>query len=224
MKTRCPHCKKIVIIPKDYLVSEVKCTKCGKKFIAERHKENKGIRLAIKTGIGIAVFFSILLAFYALAGLREKPFKPYGDRKNQVTQRKQDMPVVSDITFEEVDTVYDRLDLSDCKTDLQKDKRRKQFEQMIKRKYIGNLVQWTGQVADVDRTIIDKRLYVKFKHTEQSLISDVTVYFTDSQKNKLLKLEKGDKVTYQGRIHRICVLFNHELANGKIVKIHYIRE
>lgn len=127
---------------------------------------------------------------------------------------------ISSVTFAEVDTLYDKIDYTGCTTDLQKEERHKQFERMVESNYIGKLVQWTGKVADVDTTIFVNELYVKFKHTERSFISDVTVYFQDSERRNLLKLQKGDWVTYQGRIKVIAgLIVNHELVDGKIIRV-----
>ena len=125
--------------------------------------------------------------------------------------RRRSKPKISNITFAEVDALYDKLDYT--ATDLQRD-------ELIKRNYIGKLVQWTGEVADVDITILGDKLYVKFKHTEKSLISDVTVYFPNSKRKSLLRLQEGDWVTYQGKIESIGVLmYNHKLVDGKIIRV-----
>ncbi|MHC4463203.1 MAG: hypothetical protein ACYS30_17490 [Planctomycetota bacterium] len=143
-------------------------------------KKQYAIWFVVFSGVAVLVFASIETVKYCQS-------QPDNHNKN-ITQAPQIqprprivVPKISNITFREIDTLYDRLDFSGCTTDLQKERRRRQFEQMIEANYIGRLVQWTGKVADVDRSIFGKELYVKFKHTEKSLISDVTVFFYQNQ-------------------------------------------
>ncbi len=69
----------------------------------------------------------------------------------------------------------------------------------IKAEHIGKIVKWNGSVSNIGMTETEEKLYVKFKNPEFSG-KDVVVYFHDSQIEDILKLEKGDPVTYHGMI------------------------
>jgi hypothetical protein len=69
----------------------------------------------------------------------------------------------------------------------------------IKAEHIGKIVKWNGSVSNIGMTKTEKKLYVKFKNPASS-DKDVVVYFRDSQFKKILKLKKGDPVTYLGTI------------------------
>ena len=222
----CPNCNHQFNIPKEYINKEIMCPKCKLAFNSQKRLVGTRNDAVLIVGIGILIVFLIVIgiAIYTInsSTSSSNDTKNSPPQNKSTTQPKRQIPTVSNITFEEVDGVYDQLDLSECTTDLQKTAKRKQFDLAVRKKYYGKLVQWTGQVAEVDTTIFDKELYVKFKHTERSLISDVTVFFPKQEKASLLKLQKGDWVTYQGEIDNITVgvFINHTLKQGRILKIH----
>lgn len=87
----------------------------------------------------------------------------------------------------------------------------------IKAEHVGKIVKWNGSVSDIGMTEIEKKLYVKFKHPEFPG-EDVVVYFHDSQFERLLKLKKGDPVTYLGIITASTLQDSGiSLSNGDIV-------
>jgi len=178
-------------------------------------------------GLAIAFYTSIVIKWDAVKYTVKSNDNITLQNPSTITKpkpRRRPKPKISSITFAEIDALYDEIDYTGCTTKLQKEERFKLWERMIKRNYIGKLVQWTGKVVSVGTTTFSDELYVKFNHTENSL-SDVTVYFPDSARYNLLKLQKDTWVTYQGRIKSIknveflVILKNHHLTDGKIIRV-----
>lgn len=58
-------------------------------------------------------------------------------------------------------------------------------------------MKWTGTVYEVDASVLDNlRLYVNHQGGSGY---DITVYINDDQYQNLLKLKKGDSVTYAAK-------------------------
>jgi len=95
-------------------------------------------------------------------------------------------------------------------TDLQK-------ENLFNNDYKGEYVKWKGEVVEIDTTFGALTLAVKQKEKQFSFIDeDVTIYMDDSQKSKLLGLNKGQMVTYSGRLNRFSSAHFY-LNDGKII-------
>ena len=158
MVTLCPNCKHQFDIPKEYINKEIMCPKCNRLF----NSSNKSIgtrNKAVPAGIGVLIVFLVVtgIIIYTIHSsiFSSDDVESSPAQNKSTTQPKRQIPKVSNITFEEVDGLYDQLDLSECSTDLQRTAKRKQFESEVRNKYYGKLVQWTGQVAEVDTTILE---------------------------------------------------------------------
>ena len=73
-----------------------------------------------------------------------------------------------------------------------------QKESFFDDNYKGKYVTWSGTVASVGESM--GSYTVSVKHSSRSLISDVTVVMRDDQKDKLLQLKEGSKITYTAKL------------------------
>jgi hypothetical protein len=64
----------------------------------------------------------------------------------------------------------------------------------------GKYVKWSGTVSSVTESMGSYNVGVK--HSDKSLFSDVTVTMRDDQKEKLLQLKEGSKITYTAKLTR----------------------
>ena len=64
----------------------------------------------------------------------------------------------------------------------------------------GKYVKWSRTVSSVTES--GGSYNVGVKHSDKSLFSDVTVTMRDDQKEKLLQLKEGSKVTYTAKLTR----------------------
>ncbi len=100
-------------------------------------------------------------------------------------------------------------------TDLQK---KKIFADEYKDRY----VKWTGRVMEVDASILDNlRLYVEHRNKGDFDYygGDMVIYMQKDQYDNLLKLKKGDQVTYSAKFNGFGELISvaFTLDEGKIV-------
>jgi len=100
-------------------------------------------------------------------------------------------------------------------TDLQK-------ENIFNNQYKGRYVKWTGEVYDIDASILDNiRLYTKQRGRGQYDFSgsDAVIYMNKDQYNKLLQLHKGDEVTYSAKLDGFGGFIDTSfyMSDGKIV-------
>ena len=75
-----------------------------------------------------------------------------------------------------------------------------QKESFFDENYKGKYVTWSGTVTSVSESM--GSYTVSVKHSSQSLFSDVTVVMRDDQKDKLLQLKEGSKITYTAKLTR----------------------
>jgi cytoskeletal protein RodZ len=66
--------------------------------------------------------------------------------------------------------------------------------------YKGKYVTWSGTVASVGESM--GSYTVSVKHSSKSLISDAIITMRDDQKDKLLQLKEGSKITYTAKLTR----------------------
>jgi len=97
-------------------------------------------------------------------------------------------PTISDIKWADYDKIYNTKSKT---TDMQKEAEWKNFE--------GKYVSWQGTVNDVsDGTLTG--LTVNIKMNASSLASDIILTPKDDQKDKMMKLSKGQKISFTGRL------------------------
>lgn len=99
-------------------------------------------------------------------------------------------PAVSDVKWADYDKVYN---IKSNSTDMQKEALWKDFE--------GKYVSWQGTVSEVsDGTITG--LTVNIKMNPDTLTSDIILSLKDNQKEKMIALTKGKKISFTGRLKR----------------------
>lgn len=113
-------------------------------------------------------------------------------------------PVVVSESFDDY-AIFCDLDA----TSLQKEDK---FNSELKDKY----VQWTGEVSSISDSWGSYSLSVK--HCPSTWISDISVTMKDSEKDKLLKLKDGDKVTYKAKITSYGDLLGFSASEGQIIE------
>lgn len=100
-----------------------------------------------------------------------------------------------------------------CDPETDHDNREKYVEENLQ----GERVQWDGAVFDVE-TISDQYVVVKLCNTDDLQIGSYSARISvgEDQKNLLLDLEKGDRVTFDAKIDRYRVSSTQLMAEGTI--------
>lgn len=111
--------------------------------------------------------------------------------------------VISDISWEELDSVYN---IKSDRTDLQKDE--------IWKGYEGKYVDWVGEVTDISKGFGGLTLYIKMK--DSTFTHDLRIELKSSEESKALKIIKGDRVNFTGRLDRWGTILAISLDNGEI--------
>ncbi|KAF5415194.1 MAG: hypothetical protein C5S48_06315 [Candidatus Methanogaster sp.] len=86
------------------------------------------------------------------------------------------------------------------------------FDDQFKNKY----VKWSGTVSSVSDTWGSYTLQVK--HCPDTWVSDIVVTMRADQKNELLQLREGDRVTYIAKLTRCGDLLGISAEDGEIVR------
>ena len=100
------------------------------------------------------------------------------------------------------------------------------------KKYKGKWVQWTGVLTSA-AAYSSNEIYAKFKHVLEPIGGkktyrypgithfEVSVQFPALQKHKLLKAQKGCRITYQGQLNDYSGVYSGsvKLRNGRLVSI-----
>jgi len=187
MKATCPYCQAVSKFERRHAGKYTDCPTCGEQFIVPRTRTIGEYSIAvIFLSLPIILFLSLSiynrnmiagegtwLGVKRLAGGKSPTFE-----KTFVYDE--------DITLKKFIDVY----ISDSQ---------QSGPAKIKAEHIGKIVKWNGSVSNIGMTETEKKLYVKFKNPE-FFGKDVVVYFHDSQSENILKLKKGDPVTYLGTI------------------------
>ena len=82
-------------------------------------------------------------------------------------------------------------------------------------KFKGKYVKWSGTVSSVSETWGSYTLQVK--HCPDTWVSDIVVAMRDNQKDALLQLREGDKVTYIAKLTRCGDILGISAEDGEIV-------
>ncbi len=75
-----------------------------------------------------------------------------------------------------------------------------QKESFFDDNFKGKYVTWSGTVTSVGESM--GSYTVSVKHSSKSLISDAIITMRDDQKDKLLQLKEGSKITYTAKLTR----------------------
>ena len=114
---------------------------------------------------------------------------------------------VSDTTWKEIDEIYNLV--KSKKTDTQKAELWKDYE--------GKIVEWTGEVSDIkEGTFSGYSLLIKMN--KSTLTHDLNIGLDDSQKEKVLKISKGDKVKFRGKLSNWGSILAITLSDGEILE------
>ena len=150
------------------------------------------------TGILVIVLFAIIGTALGSDGSNSTASTAGGsaDDKKEVT--------IASTSFDDFSIVCDMN-----ATSLQK---QNEFNNKFKDKY----VQWSGTVSSVGESLGSYTLQVK--HCPNTLVSDIVVTMKDDQKEKLLTLKEGDKVTYKAKLTRLGDLLGLSADNGELVQ------
>jgi len=89
-----------------------------------------------------------------------------------------------------------------------------QKESFFDENFKGKYVTWSGTVASVGESM--GSYTVSVKHSSKSLISDATIVMRDDQKDKLLQLKEGSKITYTAKLTRYGELLGISGDDGTI--------
>lgn len=214
MNAICPGCGYKFRVPKQHFGKETKCQSCYLWFKPPPNKK-------IGDYIVASVFFLAILIFFTIGFSASKWSKKgtwsgqnhfakksiKGDDNEQKAHEKR-LEYYSGITFEDFDAVY-RADAMNGKPSKGK----------IKAEHVGKTIRWTGYVTDIGISSKTQTCYASFKHRSSSK-SNVTVFFLNSQIEKLKEVNKGDLVTYSGIIASSAKdNLNHMLKQGRIIQI-----
>ena len=130
----------------------------------------------------------------------------------KVTQEKYTEKTASSVEY--TDTDLDTLilefvsDYSDY-TDLQKEEEFK--------KYKGKSLKSLGLVKEIDTVMLSDSLVVRIFNPENQYLTGATIYFDESEKSKLLAIEKYDEISFEGEISDYGSLMGIIIRNAKAV-------
>lgn len=105
-------------------------------------------------------------------------------------------PAPSDITFEQT---YSMFSLGSSLSDLQKDAQWKLYE--------GKCVEWTGELAHVDREFLGRGFAIGFKHRQGMYDYDVLVTAPRRMEDELMTWNIGKRYMYRARLQSYPSLF-----------------
>ena len=205
MKATCPYCLAESKLERKHTGKHTDCPTCGKRFRVFRVRTIGEYMVAvIFLSLPIMLFLSLLIYNRNMVvggGVWFGQGRSVGDKRPTFEKN---------LFYDEVLTLKKFVDV--YSSDPQQPQPTK-----IKAEHIGKIVKWNGSVSDIGMTKITNQLYVKFTNPPSSG-KDVVVYFRDSKFKKILKLKKGDPVTYLGTI-TASTLHGYEilLSNGDII-------
>lgn len=185
------------------------CVKCGNNLSLKPETERKGItgklgkmgvpgfRSGKKWKMGIAIFGYFWIGLIVLAMVFGSSNT---ERKTSTTQP----PSLASTSFPDYGYLY-------CDREATNLQKQTLFDDKYKDKY----VQWTGVVSSVSETWGSYTLQVK--HCQATLATDIIITMKDDQKNKLLQLREGEKVTYIAKLTRYGEILGIFADEGEIV-------
>jgi hypothetical protein len=113
-------------------------------------------------------------------------------------------PQISSVTWDEIDQIYS---LKNHVTDLKKGE--------LWKGYKGKRVEWKGAVSSISESF--GSLTVQIKMNSDTFTSDVIVTMRPTERDKALKLNTGDRVTYRGVLRDWGSLIGISLKDGELV-------
>lgn len=185
------------------------CSKCGNDLKSTIQAERKGITGKLgKMGIpgfrsgktwkmAIAIFGYFWIGLIVVAMFS-------GSSNTEIKTSTSQPPSLASTSFPDYGNLYCDREA----TDLQK-------QTLFDEKYKDKYVKWTGVVSHVSETWGSYTLQVK--HCQATLATDITITMKDDQKNKLLPLKEGDRVTYIAKLTRYGEILGIFADEGEIV-------
>ena len=186
MKATCPYCQAVSKLGRKHAGKHTDCPTCRKQFYVHRVRTIGEYSAAIIFLLLPIILFLSLLSYNRNINVGKGIWFGGKGSVDSKSQAYKDSFYDEDITLKKFIDVYI---LNPQQSGTPK----------IKAEHVGKIVKWNGSVSNIGMTEIEKNLYVEFKNPEFSG-KDVVVYFQDSQIDDILKLEKGDPVTYHGMI------------------------
>jgi hypothetical protein len=188
MKATCPHCQAVSKFERKHAGKYTDCPTCGEEFSVPRAKTIGEYMVAV-------IFLSLPIILLLSLLIRNK---------NVVVSRGVWLGQGRSVddkrpTFEKTSIHDENITLKKFVNVYSSDSQRPGSAK-IKAEHIGKIVKWNGFVSDIGMTKAEEKFYVKFTNPVSSGKDVVVVYFHDSQIEHLLKLKKGDPVTYFGTI------------------------
>lgn len=91
-----------------------------------------------------------------------------------------------------------------------------QKQDVFTSKFKDKHVQWSGTVSSISQSGGSYTLQIK--HCPTTFVSDVVITMKDDQKDKLLPLKEGDKITYTAKLTRLGDILGLSAQDGEIVE------
>lgn len=187
MKATCPYCQAVSKFGREHAGKHTNCPTCGKRLYVPRARTIGEYSVAIIFLLLPIILFLSLLSYKRNMIVGEGVWLGgKGSVGNKSRTYSKNSLYDEDMTMKKFVDVY----ISNPQ---------QSGTPKIKAEDVGKIVKWNGSVSNIGMTEIEKKLYVKFENPE-FFGKDVVVYFHDSQIDDILKLEKGDPVTYHGMI------------------------
>ena len=176
-------------------------TERNKEMVKEKNGEvfMKGCLIvsAVIVALGILAFVGCSALFITAA-------KQVADEQQAEIEQAKVAPI-SDITWEEIDRIYN----SDSDfTELQKNEHWKNYK--------GKKVKWSGKVSHISETFGTLSLQVKLNPS--TFTSDVLVRLKESERQDAINLSEGDPVMFVGILDDWGTILPVTLDHGEIVE------
>lgn len=126
-----------------------------------------------------------------------------GDSTTSSNKAQESVQPISSINWHTIDSIYN---LKHKATDIQKDEAWKQLK--------GKRVQWTGRVSEISDSFGSLTLQIKMN--PDTFTSDIILTLRKDQRDKAVKLSKGEPVTFTGTLDRWGSLMPISMKDGEI--------
>ncbi len=154
----------------------------------------------------LIMFFTVIalgvISFAGCSILIGKAVEDSEKKEQALLKRVKEAPI-SDITWEEIDNIYN---IKSKSTELQKKEYWKNYE--------GKKVKWSGTVTSVAETFGTLSLQVKLN--PGTFTSDVLVRLKETERKNGVRLKKGDLVTFVGILDDWGTIMPVTLDHGEI--------
>ncbi len=191
-------------------ISQKKCPKCS-ELIQPDAKLCKHCKADLRNWFVKHKIISGILALIVL-GMIVTALDGDNSSSSQFSENtSQERDIQPTVQEEVVSTSFDDFSIL-CDTNATNLQKQDAFTSKFKDKH----VQWSGTVSSISQSGGSYRLQIK--HCPDTFVSDIVITMKDDQKDNLLPLKEGDKITYKAKLTRLGDILGLSAQNGEVVQ------